>query len=64
MTLYALYGIAVTVKIKAFSTDSNPLINFNSVAYGGGFAYNNTGSVIYKEIFSYFRAGMNVDTCF
>ena len=50
VALDSLHGVAVGVELKAFSSKGYSLVNFNSVADGGGLADNDAGAVVDKEI--------------
>ena len=64
MALDALDGIAVGIKLEAFGSKGNTLIDLDTVAYGRGLAYYNTRAVIYEEILANGSAGVYVYSCF
>ena len=61
MALYAFNGIAVVVELKAQSSQRHALIKLDVVFDGAGLADNDSRAVIYKEVFAYLGAGVDVD---
>ena len=64
VTLDIFNGCAVFVKLKAFCTESNALINFNVVSNCCGFADNDTCTMVNEKIFANSCTCVNINTCF
>jgi hypothetical protein len=61
VALYALYGVSLFVKLKAFCAKRYPLVYFNMTAYDTSFAYDHPRAVVNKKAAADFCAGVNVN---
>ena len=62
VTLDSLHGISVLVKLKALCSESDTLINLNSVTYCGSLAYYDARAVVNEEILADARASVDIYT--